>query len=224
METDVSVAGASSPRTLRRWVVAPVVVAALVLCGLVLGASEVGDSHDRIAPSGGLLDADDDGISDAVETGGWMTRRGDVFVTEPGSPDSDGDGLSDGEEAGAMVTDPQYGAAYVGVSDPGLPDTDDDGIGDGDEYFLDLNPRSADTDEDGLLDNLELEFDSDPTLANPDDDSYDDAEEYDRGSDPLAYDLNHTEAIAAFGAGAAAGEWEWGARYVGRMSDEQLQS
>jgi hypothetical protein len=216
VERDVRIARASWQKPPWRWVAAAVVVAALVVSGLVFTAGGLGDH--------GVADTDGDGLSNEAETSGWRTEQLGAFVTDPHNPDSDGDGLSDGQEAGALTVDQHFKKVYAGLSNPGLSDTDGDGVGDGDEYFLDMNPRLGDTDEDGLVDKLELEFGSDPTLDNPDGDSYADKEEYDRGSDPLAYDLDHAEAVAAFLGGATAGEWEWGARHLGRLREEQLQS
>src|SRR5512135_1321044 len=43
-------------------------------------------------------DFDSDGLSNAMETGGWYNLAGGPFVTNPNDADSDNDGLTDGEE------------------------------------------------------------------------------------------------------------------------------
>ena len=192
-----------------------VVVATLVVSALVFTAGGLGDS--------GVRDTDADGLFDLVETSGWTTQNGRVFVTDPNNPDTDGDGLSDGAEAGAVTTHAGFATGYLGLSNPRVPDTDGDQVGDADEYFLDMDPQSRDSDSDGLLDNLELDFGSDPTRANPDGDSYTDNEERDRGSDPLAYTLTRGEFVAATVAGGTFGDCVECARRAG-IRDEQIQS
>ena len=43
-------------------------------------------------------DLDADGLSNALETGGWYSLAGGPFITDPNDADSDNDGLTDGEE------------------------------------------------------------------------------------------------------------------------------
>lgn len=207
----------------------------VVLPALAAGAAKfnvggLGDSFDRASRDIGApwhdatKDTDGDGIADDVETQGWQTRADGVAVTDPDNPDTDGDGLPDGVEAGELTSGKGAEKVYAALSNPVRRDTDGDNIGDGDEFYSDMNPRKRDTDRDGLADAKELDFGSDPTLGNPDDDKYSDKEEYDRGSDPLAYDLGRGQAVAAFLVGAAAGDFEFLARHVGRMNDAQLES
>ena len=70
----------------------------------------------------------------------------------------------------------------------------------------------------------EIEFGSDPLNANADGDHLTDAEELSEDSDPNTYDLAGGEAGGAFAGGAMAGDSEWLARNVGRLSDEQIDS
>jgi hypothetical protein len=210
--------------------VAAIALAALAVGGVGLDVGGLGGAFDRISRDpdmpwiDGTRDTDGDGLLDDAEREGWQTAHDGVFVTDPKIPDSDGDGLIDGQEAGPLASGTHSTKIYLGLSSPLDPDTDGDEVGDGDEYFLDMNPRRKDTDDDGLLDNLELDFGSDPTHGNLDDDSYSDKEEYERGSDPLAYDLRRVEAVAAFVAGASAGDSQRAARTVFRLGDAQLQS
>ena len=81
-----------------------------------------------------------------------------------------------------------------------------------------------DSDGDGLDDMGEIEFGSDPLAANADGDHLNDAEELAEDSDPNTFDLTGGAASAAFAGGAMAGDSEWLARNVGRLSDEQLDS
>lgn len=86
--------------------------------------------------SGGPLDSDGDGLSDAEEI-----RLG----TDPKNPDTDGDGLTDGEEVKKYLTDPLN------------PDTDYDGLTDGAEvYNHKTNPLDRDTDKGGVADGHEV--------------------------------------------------------------------
>jgi hypothetical protein len=217
-------------RRLWRAAVTFVALAALTAGGVAFNLGGLGDTFDEVSRDlgapwyDGTRDSDGDGLPDDVETEGWHTRDDGVFVTDPDDPDSDGDGLIDGQEAGVPTSSNRSTNVYAAVSKPNDFDTDGDKIGDGDEYFLDMNPRKRDTDGDGLFDDRELDFGSDPTLDNPDDDSYSDKEEYARGSDPQAYDLTRGQAIAAFIVGATAGDFEFGARNVGRINDAQFES
>lgn len=117
-------------------------------------------------PSDDKGDCDFDGIDDATEARGGLTR--------PGEPDSDGDGLVDRAfsrdncrtAAGERL--PTLGVDVIGVADPADPnrvlgesrhatdpnkwDSDGDGLPDGWEVRFGLNPRSQDSpqaDQDG---------------------------------------------------------------------------
>lgn len=107
------------------------------------------------------IDSDGDGILDSVESAGWRTAAGAVYVTDPHMADTDGDGLTDGEEAGAQSAETEL---FEGASDPTRADSDDDGLGDkaelvgwsstrGETYVTD--PMNPDTDGDGLPDGME---------------------------------------------------------------------
>lgn len=199
-------------------------------------ADSTGGTYFKIADAGGLVDAyrdisgdigspdtDGDGLSDKAETDGWRTQRGTVYKTDPSKTDTDGDGLTDGQESGAITTS-SWGNAYVGLSDPTKKDTDGDGLDDPSEVLGVTSAWSSDTDGDGLGDLAEYDFDADPTQWNVDGDNYNDAQEYAKGLHPREYDLTGWEATGAFMAGFTFGEWEWGARNVGRQNDAQMQS
>ena len=115
--------------------------------------------------SGGPLDSDGDGLSDAEEM-----RIG----TDPKNPDTDGDGLTDGEEVKKYHTDPlnpdtDYDALTDGAevynhkTDPLVRDTDKGGVADGHEVIEDgTNP--LDPSDDLLLFTLHIEFDTDKAV------------------------------------------------------------
>ena len=44
-------------------------------------------------------DADGDGLTNSVESSGWVTQDGSEHRTDPYKADTDGDGLTDGDEA-----------------------------------------------------------------------------------------------------------------------------
>ena len=111
--------------------------------------------------SGGNLDTDGDGLSDAYER---------TLGTNPANPDTDWDGLSDGFEV-------KFG------SDPLREDSDADGLRDLEEYHYGTDPRKGDTDGDHLLDVWEVRGTfrgnevfppSDPTSLDTDGDGLDD--------------------------------------------------
>jgi hypothetical protein len=186
-------------------------------------AGGLDDALDRIGDDLGSPDTDGDGISDKAETDGWRTQRGIVYKTDPAKPDTDGDGFTDGDEAGA-ISQSSWGTAYAGLSDPTKKDTDGDGLDDPSEMSIDTSPWSRDTDFDGVSDNQEYDFDSDPLNINVDGDLYLDSEEHSKKLHPLEYDLTKDESDAAFLGGFVFGDWEWGAKNVGRLSDPQRQS
>lgn len=150
---------------------------------------------DRVP--GVALDSDDDGVGDADEVQGWLTRDGRRYRTDPNDSDSDDDGLTDGEEAGASSTTKDGEHEYAGNSDPGRPDTDGDGLSDAIEtgdiaaadsattvVYIVSDPRVADTDGDEVGDGDEFFLDMDPLETDTDSDGLVDGEELDFGSDP----------------------------------------
>ncbi len=214
----------------RRLAVSGGLILLVVIIGIVAvmthGPAIVGDADDRTTGDFVALnkDGDGDGISDRAETSGWRTQGGGIHITDPNNPDTDGDGLSDGEEAGPLSVNPTWGEVYAGRSDPTKLDSDGDGLDDATERDGGFNAWAKDSDGDGLDDLVEIEFGSDPLITNADGDHLDDTEEMRDGSDPNIYDLTGGEASAALVGGVAAGDWEWVARNVGRLSDEQLDS
>jgi hypothetical protein len=87
-----------------------------------------------------LIDADGDGLSDAMET--W------VYLTDPDDADTDNDGCPDGAEI-ALGLNPLDG------SDGPDADPDGDGLSNALEAALGTNPRDSDSDDDGLTDGEE---------------------------------------------------------------------
>ncbi|HMP89433.1 MAG TPA: OmpA family protein [Kiritimatiellia bacterium] len=90
----------------------------------------------KYSVSGGELDSDGDGLSDAYEI---------QIGTNPFDPDTDGDGLTDGEEVLIYKTDPLN------------PDSDWDGLSDGAEVLIyGTDPLNPDTDGGGVMDGHEV--------------------------------------------------------------------
>ena len=127
-------------------------------------------------------DRDGDGLSDADETGRYMTdpdnrdTDGDNvrdpdelfrYNTSPNNPDTDGDGLLDGQEV------------YVYKTNPLVRDTDRDGLSDGEEVLkYGTNPLSPDSDGDGLYDGIEVQkLGTNPNNRDTDNDGTLDAED-----------------------------------------------
>jgi outer membrane protein OmpA-like peptidoglycan-associated protein len=115
--------------------------------------------------SGGPLDSDGDGLSDAEEL---------QLGTNPKNPDTDGDGLTDGEEVKKYHTDPlnpdtDYDALTDGAevynhkTDPLARDTDKGGVADGHEVIED-NTNPLDPNDDLLLFTLHIEFETDKAV------------------------------------------------------------
>jgi hypothetical protein len=186
-------------------------------------AAQLLDTYKEIAGDLGSPDTDGDGISDKAETAGWRTQKAISYRTDPKKADTDQDGLSDGLEAGPL-TKSTWGEAYEGVSDPTLADSDADSLDDASEFLNDTDPFDRDTDRDGLTDDVENEFDSDPTSVNIDGDDFTDSEEFAKQLHPMEYDLTGFQASAAMVGGFVFGDWEGGARRIGRLNDQQRQS
>lgn len=223
--------GTSVPRRSPRLVFGVSLTVLLLVGGLfafnVAGAQDAFDerAHGMGVPWLAIdRDSDSDGLPDWLERRGWESPIDGRVVTDPTARDTDDDGLPDGVEAGDPLRSEPERKGEAGISDPTASDTDGDGLGDGDEFFSDTDPRRDDSDDDGLADRAEIEFGSDPLSANPDGDAYPDDKEYERKSNPLAYDLTKAQAVGAFAAGLAAGDWSWAARHLGRLNREQMQS
>lgn len=207
------------PSRVLRWLPAAVLLAAI----MAADTPALARTDDRIASQSTPADSDADGIADQAETTGFSTLNG-RFTTDPHKGDTDGDGLTDGDEAGPLGVDPYRSAAYAGWSDPTKLDTDGDGLDDAAEREGESNPRAKDSDGDGLEDFDEIEFGSDPLAKNADGDHLDDAQELREGGDPNVYDLTGKQAAGAFAGAVGAGGWEWGAKHVVRLNDQQLAS
>ena len=114
-------------------------------------------------------DADNDGLTNKVETSGWQTQDGTLYRTDPYQADTDSDGLTDADEAGALVTAAGTGDVYAGYSHPLVRDTDEDGLPDGGEADPGLDPRDRDMDDDELSDGYEVDVaGTEPANADPD--------------------------------------------------------
>lgn len=192
---------ASTRRVRRRWVVLSALLAALLLVGGV-GVAE----GPRLLALMGVnsaasSDSDGDGLTDDVETAGWITLEGDRFRSDPELADSDGDGLTDSEEAGVPLPNAQPRHAmkptaelvFSGFSNPNSADSDGDGLPDVAEADASLNAFARDTDGDGLDDARELnEIGSAADLPDTDGDGFDDGFEVanveNSGLDPLVPD------------------------------------
>jgi len=142
------------------------------------------------------IDSDNDGLTDAEETGVWLTDRLDadsdddnlsdgqevnIHGSDPNNPDSDGDGLDDFDEValGTLVLN---------------PDTDGDTLLDGDEVNVhQTNPLRTDSDSDFLPDDHEVNtHDTDPNKADSDGDGLSDSQELNAHStDPLDPDTDN---------------------------------
>jgi cell wall-associated NlpC family hydrolase len=141
------------------------------------------------ALAGASGDADQDGVSDGLETlfgtnaqskdsdHDGLSDAFELFVTHtnPTSADSDGDGTADNLEL-ALGRDPRSpdgssgaGQAYSLFLGAG-PDSDHDGIADAVESAMGLSPTAADSDGDGLSDAFELAHGLNPAKADSDGD------------------------------------------------------
>lgn len=133
--------------------------AGVCACAGLSDGQELASNGDPLA-----ADADDDGLSDAVE------RL--ALGTDPRAADTDGDGLPDGAEVD------------VGT-DPRRADSDADGLADGVEAAWGTDPTAADTDADALTDGGEVVAGSDPRVADTDGDGASDGVEVSRGTSPV---------------------------------------
>jgi outer membrane protein OmpA-like peptidoglycan-associated protein len=119
--------------------------------------------------SGGPLDSDADGLTDAEEI--------NTYRTNPHDPDTDADGLGDFDEVKKWKTDPlnpdtDYDGlkdgpeVYNHKTDPLMQDTDKGGVADGHEVIEDhtnpLDPR-----DDLILFTLNIQFDYDKSVIKP---------------------------------------------------------
>ncbi len=194
----------TSRRTGRRWI-AIALVAALVAAGCYLLWQT------------NTADADNDGLTNKVETSGWQTQDGTLYFTDPYLADTDSDGLTDADEAGALVTAAGTGDVYAGYSHPLVRDTDEDGLPDGGEADLGLDPRDRDMDDDELSDGYEVDVaGTEPETADTDGDGladgYEDANRETQDLDPLVVDEQISMQTYAedFERGFLAGELEPG--------------
>jgi outer membrane protein OmpA-like peptidoglycan-associated protein len=122
----------------------------------------------KYTASGGAVDTDGDGLTDAEEA---------ELGTDPRNPDTDGDGLTDYEEVRVYGTDPlNPDTDYDGLTDgeevhnyktnPLLRDTDGGGVADGHEVIED-NTNPLDPSDDLMLFTLHIEFDTDKDIIRP---------------------------------------------------------
>ena len=141
-----------------------------------------------IGPStGGQLDTDEDGVTDADEQRGYTieirsangSKTSRNVTSNPNEPDTDDDGVSDSEERHAAI-------------DPRSPDTDGDTLTDGQEWNILLsNPSDQDSDLDTIQDGFEYCcLGTSPLLSDTDGDQISDSDEvFARNRDPLVADL-----------------------------------
>ena len=120
------------------------------------------------------MDTDNDGISDAQETG--------TYLTDLNAVDTDNDGIEDGDELNywrANWNTDYDGDAGTYANNLLDPDSDNDGLNDGTEVNTHgSDPSTVDTDSDGLDDGQEIKpYGTDPVLADSDGDGMDDGNE-----------------------------------------------
>lgn len=131
-------------------------------------------NSDLVGDNCGDTDDDNDGLSDATETGGPPCASASG-PTDPLNRDSDGDGVLDGAEC-ALGTDPASALSKPPNSPPG--DTDHDGLTDAFEMSIGTSITLPDTDGDKLNDGVEVKFyNSDPLSTNTDGDVCTDGKE-----------------------------------------------
>lgn len=162
-------------------------------------AEDLPEVFSRVAQNTtGGVDSDDDGLTDAQETGGMRLATGENVTTDPEAPDTDEDGLTDGREVGEYVSyDYSFaigtndisldGSYYTTPSHPLDVDSDDDGVDDYDEregWNVEVVNRSGEPYRWDTNETLEpgetrgtVEFTSDPWDADTDDDGLSDRTE-----------------------------------------------
>lgn len=175
----------------------------------VTSADQLPEVYRKISEEIRPTDSDNDGLSDALETGGFRDGFGNRYFTEPNDHDTDGDGLSDGEEAGVLTE--FKGKKYFKInSKPTLVDSDRDSIADSDEEEFGTMSLDPDYDKDKLNDGFELGIGTDPQVEDTDYDGHSDFEEhYDPFYDPLVYEKRYSNLEIARDVvlGAVQGEW-----------------
>lgn len=140
--------------------------------------------------TGGTLDSDHDGLSDAFEQ---------MVGLDPLSADTDADGMGDALEhlgSGGSITTAARVVAHTptevadALAAQGLDaqgDQDQDGLSNYYEIEHGLDAASADTDSDGLTDSTEMALGTDPTAVDSDADGLTDRIELELGTDPLQH-------------------------------------
>ena len=136
------------------------------------------------------LDADGDGIEDAVEARLVFRRPdGSWGFFNSASADSDANGILDGQEDEDLDGLGVLEELRLGT-DPNRADTDGDGVKDGMEIALGRSPQqsdawgSRDSDNDGLDDLTEISIGSNPFNADTNRNGQSDGQELDRGGEP----------------------------------------
>jgi len=144
-------------------------------------------------------DADNDGLTNVVETDTGTYVSETNTGTDPYDKDSDNDGYNDGTEVD-VGTDPNDPNNHPNPNPP--DDTDGDGVSDADENTYGTDPNDAndypqdnngdgdftdngdDADNDGLTNVVETDTGTDPYDKDSDNDGYNDGTEVDVGTDP----------------------------------------
>lgn len=148
---------------------------------------ELGDLLDK------PLDADKDGIIDALDTEEILDQDGDGLTdlvekelhSDPKNVDSDDDGINDNEELGNNINKPldTDGDGIINILDP---DDDNDNLDTRFESEIGTNPLSKDTDGDGLDDAQEVGGSTINDLQDTDKDGKIDAVDSDDDNDGIA--------------------------------------
>ena len=156
-----------------------------VLADLVVGAfgdDNNGSNSGSVSIFHFIVDTDNDGLGDSVDTDDDDDGLSDVAEIAAGTSsklaDTDGDGISDGDEV-RSGTDP------IVVDD--VTDTDGDGLTDLQETNLGTNINLVDSDGDGRNDYLEFQSGSDPLvdeISDNDNDGLTNLQEANLGTNP----------------------------------------